>query len=201
MGPYNSYLLFGWGGQIGKPAEPKLAVNLGLLYTGNYLRTPGIFYCPSLRQTKSYRVDFEKKYFESAKVPWPMYAVDGQVNMTYMYFPQSDVPSKTESEANFQLGFVNALGNVKAFLLSICAAVTFTVLLGTVFPLVVEALRGAQMSVGRPYFDKLSVPIGVALLFVMGEGDLCHEDSDAARHRDPRRDDDRDTGACPDGRL
>jgi len=27
-----------------------------------------------------------------------------------------------------------------------------------------------QMSVGRPYFDKLSVPIGVALLFVMGVG-------------------------------
>src|SRR5947209_4989264 len=47
---------------------------------------------------------------------------------------------------------------------------TFTVLLGTVFPLVVEALRGAQMSVGRPYFDKMSVPIGVALLFVMGVG-------------------------------
>src|SRR5688572_3579564 len=31
MGPYNSYLLFGWGGQVGRPAEPKLAVNLGLL--------------------------------------------------------------------------------------------------------------------------------------------------------------------------
>src|SRR6266852_2368362 len=47
---------------------------------------------------------------------------------------------------------------------------TFTVLLGTVFPLVVEAARGVQMSVGRPYFDKMSVPIGVALLFVMGVG-------------------------------
>ena len=47
---------------------------------------------------------------------------------------------------------------------------TFTVLLGTVFPLVVEALRGLQMSVGRPYFDKMSVPTGVALLFVMGVG-------------------------------
>ena len=30
---------------------------------------------------------------------------------------------------------------------------TFTVLVGTVFPLVVEAARGVQMSVGRPYFD------------------------------------------------
>jgi cytochrome c-type biogenesis protein CcmF len=47
---------------------------------------------------------------------------------------------------------------------------TFTVLLGTVFPLVVEAARGVQMSVGRPYFDKMSVPIGVALLFLMGVG-------------------------------
>jgi len=47
---------------------------------------------------------------------------------------------------------------------------TFTVLLGTVFPLVVEAVRGVQMSVGRPYFDKMSVPIGLALLFVMGVG-------------------------------
>src|SRR6266478_6005566 len=47
---------------------------------------------------------------------------------------------------------------------------TFTVLLGTVFPLIVEAVRGVQMSVGRPYFDRMSVPIGVALLFVMGVG-------------------------------
>jgi cytochrome c-type biogenesis protein CcmF len=47
---------------------------------------------------------------------------------------------------------------------------TFTVLLGTVFPLVVEAVQGVQMSVGRPYFDRMSVPIGVALLFVLGVG-------------------------------
>jgi cytochrome c-type biogenesis protein CcmF len=47
---------------------------------------------------------------------------------------------------------------------------TFTVLIGTVFPLVVEALRGVQMSVGRPYFDRMAVPIGLALLFLMGVG-------------------------------
>ena len=47
---------------------------------------------------------------------------------------------------------------------------TFTVLLGTVFPLVVEAVRGVQMSVGRPYFDSMAVPIGAALLFLMGVG-------------------------------
>ena len=47
---------------------------------------------------------------------------------------------------------------------------TFTVLVGTVFPLVVEAVRGVQMSVGRPYFDRMAVPIGVALLFLIGVG-------------------------------
>jgi cytochrome c-type biogenesis protein CcmF len=47
---------------------------------------------------------------------------------------------------------------------------TFTVLVGTVFPLVVEALSGKQMSVGRPYFDSMVVPVGVALLFLLGVG-------------------------------
>ena len=47
---------------------------------------------------------------------------------------------------------------------------TFTVLVGTVFPLVVEALNGKQMSVGRPYFDSMTVPLGALLLFVLGVG-------------------------------
>jgi cytochrome c-type biogenesis protein CcmF len=47
---------------------------------------------------------------------------------------------------------------------------TFTVLIGTVFPLVVEAVRNVQMSVGRPYFDRMTVPIGALLLFLMGVG-------------------------------
>jgi cytochrome c-type biogenesis protein CcmF len=47
---------------------------------------------------------------------------------------------------------------------------TFTVLIGTVFPLIVEAVNGKQMSVGRPYFDSMVIPIGAALLFVLGIG-------------------------------
>jgi cytochrome c-type biogenesis protein CcmF len=47
---------------------------------------------------------------------------------------------------------------------------TFTVLIGTVFPLIVEAVNGKQMSVGRPYFDRMVVPIGATLLFLMGIG-------------------------------
>jgi len=47
---------------------------------------------------------------------------------------------------------------------------TFTVLIGTVFPIVVEAFKGKQMSVGRPYFDSMVVPVGAALLFLIGVG-------------------------------
>src|SRR5262249_34797454 len=97
--PWRGYLLYWDPGRIGQPARPEAAVNLGLLYVGNYLRAPNIFYCPSLRHAPGLRVVFEKKYFESEKVPWPMYSVDGQVNTTYTYFPQTDLPSKKANEA------------------------------------------------------------------------------------------------------
>jgi cytochrome c-type biogenesis protein CcmF len=43
----------------------------------------------------------------------------------------------------------------------------FVVLLGTVFPLVAEAVRGNQLSVGEPYFARMTTPIGIGLLFLM----------------------------------
>ena len=49
-------------------------------------------------------------------------------------------------------------------------AVTLTILLGTVFPLLAEAVQGSQLSVGAPYFNHINVPIGFALLFLMGVG-------------------------------
>jgi cytochrome c-type biogenesis protein CcmF len=47
------------------------------------------------------------------------------------------------------------------------AAFAFVVLLGTVFPLVLEAINGSRISVGRPYFDRMTMPIALALLFLM----------------------------------
>lgn len=43
----------------------------------------------------------------------------------------------------------------------------FVVLLGTIFPLLVEALDDRRTVVGAPYFDRLSMPIGLVLLFLM----------------------------------
>ena len=47
------------------------------------------------------------------------------------------------------------------------AAFALVVLLGTVFPLLAEAYDGRQLSVGEPYFDDMTLPIGFALLFLM----------------------------------
>lgn len=44
-------------------------------------------------------------------------------------FKNSPYPTKTESEKAFQLSFISSLGNVKAFILSICFAVVFATLL------------------------------------------------------------------------
>jgi cytochrome c-type biogenesis protein CcmF len=49
-------------------------------------------------------------------------------------------------------------------------AFMLTVLVGTLFPLVAEAIRGVKVSVGGPFFDRMSLPIIAALLFLMGVG-------------------------------
>jgi cytochrome c-type biogenesis protein CcmF len=56
-----------------------------------------------------------------------------------------------------------------AFLINnlLFAAFAFVVLLGTVFPLIVEALNDDQISIGVPYFNRMATPIGLALLFMM----------------------------------
>ena len=50
------------------------------------------------------------------------------------------------------------------------AAFAFTVLLGTSYPLLNEVFTDVQISVGQPYFNRMSVPICFGLLFLMGVG-------------------------------
>ena len=52
----------------------------------------------------------------------------------------------------------------------ILVGAAFSVFLGTLFPLLSEAVRGVKISVGPPFFNQVNVPIGLALLLVMG---LC----------------------------
>jgi putative ABC transport system permease protein len=84
---------------------------------------------------------FNAKYLEEA-VPWfkgqagwystqigssgDVARVSGEIDDM---FRNSPLQTKTESEKAFQLGFVASLGNVKAFILGICGAVVFTIML------------------------------------------------------------------------
>jgi putative ABC transport system permease protein len=61
-----------------------------------------------------------------AKSPQDVPKIQAAVDDTFHSSPQ---PTKTETEKAFQLGFLAMLGNVKAFILSICGAVVFAILL------------------------------------------------------------------------
>jgi len=49
-----------------------------------------------------------------------------------------------------------------------------TVLLGTLYPLIIDAFGMGKLSVGAPYFNAVFVPLLAPLLFFMGIGPQCH---------------------------
>ena len=49
-------------------------------------------------------------------------------------------------------------------------AVMLTVLVGTLYPLIAEAMRGVKVSVGVPFFNRMALPAMVSLIFLMGVG-------------------------------
>ncbi len=51
-------------------------------------------------------------------------------------------------------------------------AMTFAVLIGTLFPLIVEAVNGARVTVGAPFFDQTALPLWMIVLLLMGVGPL-----------------------------
>jgi putative ABC transport system permease protein len=110
----------------------------GTIYPVNLeLTIRGIYHWPTANKT----VYFNTKYVEEA-VPFfkgqagtfsimsassdDVAKVAAAVDDMFRNSPQ---PTKTESEKAFGLSFVNMLGNVKAFILTICMAVVFTTLL------------------------------------------------------------------------
>ena len=54
----------------------------------------------------------------------------------------------------------------------ILVGLAVTVLIGTVFPLLVEAVNGDRLSVGAPYFDRMVIPLALVMLILMGVGPM-----------------------------
>jgi cytochrome c-type biogenesis protein CcmF len=54
----------------------------------------------------------------------------------------------------------------------ILLAACVTVLFGTLFPLISEAVTGSKVTTGAAYYNRVNIPIGLALLFLIGLGPL-----------------------------
>ncbi len=97
----------------------------------------GIFNPPDPTQSIYFNKDYIDEGFPRLKGNEGFYAVlaDSPQNVPKVAqaidetFRNADRPTKSESEHAFQLGFIGMLGNIKAFIMSICLAVVFTILL------------------------------------------------------------------------
>lgn len=70
--------------------------------------------------------------------------------------------------------FESMLSRESAFLLNnlILVGAAFSIWWGTVFPLVSEAVTGTRITIGPPFFNRVNVPIGLAIILLTGVGPL-----------------------------
>jgi len=64
------------------------------------------------------------------------------------------------------------LSRESAFLFNnlLLVGITFSVMFGTLFPLITEGLFGQKINVGPPFYNSVNIPIGLILLTLMGIG-------------------------------
>ena len=70
--------------------------------------------------------------------------------------------------------FDSVVSRESAFLINnlVFLGALFAVFWGTIFPLVTEWIRGVKVTVAEPFFNKVTIPIGLFLLFLTGVGPL-----------------------------
>jgi cytochrome c-type biogenesis protein CcmF len=84
--------------------------------------------------------------------------------LLYSRWPQLEPEAKLESLASREAAFLfNNLALV---------GIAFSVLWGTLFPIISEAVRGTKITVGPPFFNRVNVPLGLFLVLLTGIGPL-----------------------------
>lgn len=90
----------------------------------------------------------------------------GVVSFTLLYtrWPDLEPEAKLESVASREAAFL--FNNL------VLVGIAFSVLWGTLFPILTEAVRGVKITVGPPFFNRVNVPLGILLLALTGIGPL-----------------------------
>jgi cytochrome c-type biogenesis protein CcmF len=90
----------------------------------------------------------------------------GVVSFTLLYtrWPALEPEAQLESLASREAAFL--FNNL------VLVGIAFSVLWGTLFPILSEAIRGTKISVGPPFFNRVNGPLGILLLLLTGIGPL-----------------------------
>ena len=84
--------------------------------------------------------------------------------LLYVRWPLLEPEGQLESMASREAAFLfNNLALV---------GIAFSVLWGTLFPIISEAVRGTKITVGPPFFNRVNIPLGLFLLALTGIGPL-----------------------------
>ena len=90
-------------------------------------------------------------------------AVGGFALLSWRW-PRLEADSKLESMVSREAAFL--FNNL------ILIVIAFSVLWGTVFPILSEWIKGTKVTVGPPFFNQVNVPLGLLLLLLTGIGPL-----------------------------
>jgi cytochrome c-type biogenesis protein CcmF len=85
-------------------------------------------------------------------------------SLLYLRWPELEADVELESMVSREAAFL--FNNL------LLVGVAFSVLWGTLFPIISEAVRGTKITVGPPFFNRVNVPLGLLLLGLTGIGPL-----------------------------
>jgi putative ABC transport system permease protein len=111
---------------LGNIFPANLELTIRAIYTIDPPNNSLYFHAKYLEESVNFFKDRAGFYFTRVDSPASVARVSRSIDDLFHNSPE---PTKSESEKAFQLDFIARLGNVKAFILGICGAVVFTILI------------------------------------------------------------------------
>jgi len=93
-----------------------------------------------------------------------IFAAVGGFTLLVWRWPKLEAEAKLESMVSREAAFL--FNNL------IFVVIAFSVLWGTLFPILSEWIKGTKVTVGPPFFNQVNIPLGLLLLFLTGVGPL-----------------------------